>query len=84
MPYCGSFVYGNLSPDMCLEIEHGMKPLVDRESIKLSLPERQHATMLRNFSRFIHSPDSETLKSLQTECKRTMRLSGFVKALSQG
>ncbi|MDC9581485.1 Gfo/Idh/MocA family oxidoreductase [Xenorhabdus sp. PR6a] len=84
MPYCGSFVYGNLLPSMCIEVEHGMKPLLDREIINISFPERQHVTMLRNFSRFIHSSDSEILKSLQIECRRTMGLSGFIRELSQG
>ncbi|MFD3249196.1 Gfo/Idh/MocA family protein [Rahnella aquatilis] len=79
MPYCGSFVYGNLLPDMSIKIEHGMKPLLDSESIKISLPERQHITMLRDFSNYIHKLDVGTLKTLQFECRRTMLLSKLIR-----
>lgn len=77
MPYSGSFVYGTLKPDMRVHTEWGMIPLVNKKETVISMPEKQHISMLRNVAAFIESPHSPHLRMLQAECLNTLKLMRF-------
>ncbi|MFB6328563.1 Gfo/Idh/MocA family protein [Pantoea deleyi] len=74
MPYSGSFVYGTLLPCLEVEIESGMKPLLDKKTQVFEIEEKQHISMLKNLTQFIHNPQSVDLATLQGECIETMKL----------
>jgi len=74
MPYSGSFVYGTLLPFLEVEIESGMKPLLDKKTQEFKIDEKQHISMLKSLNHFIHEPESAELTSLQNECIETMKL----------
>lgn len=78
MPYSGSFVYGTLLQDMRVQVEWGMKPLIDKKEIIINIREKQHISMLKYLAEFIDNPEHPQLKLLQSECMRTME---FIRAI---
>lgn len=74
MPYCGSFVYGEMMNEMTIKIAHGLKPLLDKTEKTFVFTERQHITMLKNFSEYTIGCARENLLSHQNVCINTINL----------
>lgn len=74
MPYCGSFVYGQMMKQMSIKISHGLKPLIDTTEKGFVFTERQHITMLKKFSEYTIGSAHERLLSHQNVCINTIKL----------
>jgi predicted dehydrogenase len=79
MPYSGSFVYGSRKNDMIINYRSGYLPLLENESLKISFNEPQHISMLKSFSEYILSGQSEALNFNQSVCIRTIHFLRNVK-----